>query len=635
MRRKQESPTSPAPRRPMRARLFAHPAFRFFFGSPVGNEQLERRRSERARLRTARVLALWKRSRLRALAHTVRGTFFMTSPRAIALFFLPLALATVVRCLFLPLLTDDFPLLLSDGIAGAALLIPSLLMLAEGDEVYKVMNERRLLSYLLFDTMAISRPYETKQKGLPGWLLLIPGVGLGALSVVVSPLLLCLILLCLLLLATALSSPDFMILLVGILLPLSALLPHPSAVLSVALLVTAAAYIIKLLLGKRLFRFEALDLFVLLFALSLLLSGIFSTAERGLISALPAATLVLLGYFLTANLLSTRRTVMLLARGMLFIATLLAALGAFRGIASLVDPALSSQRFIATVCGIADRIFETPMGMATYLLLLFPLLFAVLSDTVRLRWRYVPALLLIPAALGLTLNPVVYLTLALSLIFFALFNTRVRPRGFLLLFAILPCFLFLLPKEAMLRVSELFAFLGIEEGVLGRLLEIEVGARAFLGVIGRPFGIGTGHSELSLRAFFSSFGRAGVDGGSLYLTMGIQLGLVGLLLFLLLLALAVRDSMRTLRISEDNRYRTVAVGIGCSMINAMLLAPYENIFENPRILLLFFMLVGLMSAVRRAALYEDTVLSQTTNAIERESGDVSVRLGRAGARGAR
>ena len=272
--------------------------------------------------------------------------------------------------------------------------------------------------------------------------------------------------------------------------------------------------------------------------------------------------------------------------------------------------------------------------LASYLLLLFPLLFSVLSDTETLRWRYIPALLLLPAALGLTLHPVTYLTLVLSLLLFALFNTRARPRGFLLVFAVLPCFLFLLPVEWAEWISECFAFLGIEDEVFGRLSAMRIGARAFLGELGRPFGIGVGHSELSLRAFFASYGRADVDAGSLYLTMGIQLGSMGLLTFLLLLAFSVRDSLRTLQISEDNRYRSAAVGIVCSIFSALLIAPYENIFANHRTLLLFFMLVGLATAVRRAALYEETVILRAADASEITSGNVSMRLGKAAARGA-
>ena len=617
-----------------RARLAGHPVLRFFFGAPVGDERLERRRSERARLRTARVLSLWQGSRLRGLAHSVRGIFFMTTPRAIAFFLLPLALATAFRCLLLPMLTDDFPLLITDGVAGAVLLLLSLPMLAVGDPVHTALNERRFLSYLLFDTLALPRPYATKQRGVPAWLMLFPGLLLGALSLATSPLHLILLLLGLGFFMLTLASPDFSLLLTGILLPLSALLPQPTVVLAFALLLTAVAYAVKLLLGKRLFRFEAIDLLVLLFSLALLLSGLFSSAERGLSTALSAAALVLLGYFLTANLLSTRRTVTLMARGMLFIATLLAALGVFRGVVSLIDPALSSQGFISTLTGIAGRIFESQATMASYLLLLFPLLFSVLSDTARLRWRYIPTLLLLPAALGLTLNPVVYLTLVLSLLLFALFNMRARPRGFLLAFAVLPCFLFLLPTEAVRWIADLFSFLGIEEDVLSRLTAMQVGARALVGELGHPLGIGPGHTELSLRAFFASYGCAGVDGGSLYLTMGIQLGAVGLLTFILLLAFAVRDSLRTLQISEDNRYRTVAVGIVCSIFSALLLAPYENIFANHRVLLLFFMLVGLATAVRRAALYEDTVIRQTTNTAESTGGNVSLRLGKGGAGGA-
>ena len=616
-------------RRPsLNERMAKRPLLHFLFGAPVGNEQNDRKRSERARLRTARVLALWQDSPLRRLTELIRGTFFMTTARAISILFLPLALATTFRCLLMPMLTDDFPLLLGDGIAGTVLLFLSLLFITEGAPMHEALKEHRLLSYLFFDTLALPRPYQMPMRGLPGWLLLIPGGALGTLSIFVSPLILILAIAGTALCILALSSPDFSLLLVGILLPITPLFPEPTIILAAALTVTALAYAIKLLLGKRLFRFEATDLFILLFAVAILLAGIFSSATGGFATAIPLVILVLLGYFLTANLLSTRRTVMLLARGMLFVATILSALGIFRGIIALLDPEIAGHAVIATICGIVDRIFATPGALATYLLLLFPILFSVLSDTERLRWRYIPALLLLPGALGLTLRPAAYLVLVLTLLLFALFNSRVRPRGIFLLFGIAPCFLFLLPEAGAIRLSDIFAFLGIEGEVLAVLTSIRIGAAAFLGGLWRPFGIGTGHADSVIDDLLAQYGQGAAGAGSLYLTMGIQLGAVGLLAFLLLLTFAIRDSQRTLRVSVENAYRSPAIGVTCGILGALLFAPYENIFSNHLVLLLFFMLLGLLTAIRRAALYEDVALLQAAKKHTRAGGEVSLRLER-------
>ena len=288
-------------------------------------------RRESIRLRTAKVVGIWQSSPLYRFCRAIRETVTMTDLRAISLLFAPAGLAAFGRCLILPLLTDDFPLLVPDGIAGILLTFLSLLLSTYHAPLHRALTEDAFLSRLFFDTLALPRPYPSAHRGIPFWLLLLPGLGLGALTVFVSPLRLTVTLAVVLIVSLALVSPEFGLVLLGIFYPLAALLPRPLVPILTVIGLSLLSYLLKLLLGKRRFTLAPTDLLLLLFALLLLLSGVFSTVgiQGGTVAGLAAALLLIGGYFLAANLLATRRILLLFARGLVFGGALLAVCGIF------------------------------------------------------------------------------------------------------------------------------------------------------------------------------------------------------------------------------------------------------------------------------------------------------------------
>ena len=70
-----------------------------------------RLRAERARRRTARLLGLWQASRLYRAVTLLRELLSATELRHFSLLLAPPGLTALFRCLILPLLTDDFPMM--------------------------------------------------------------------------------------------------------------------------------------------------------------------------------------------------------------------------------------------------------------------------------------------------------------------------------------------------------------------------------------------------------------------------------------------------------------------------------------------------------------------------------------------
>ena len=600
----------------------------FLSGNRTVSERTRLRQNELARLRTERALRLWYASTPRRVLTFLRDVFYMTTPASLSLLLAPMALTAIFRCLILPLLTDDFPLLIADGVTGILLALLSLLLAAYRTPFCRAVTEDPILSRLLFGALALPRPYPTRRRGIPLWLLLIAGVGLAVLSVFASPLRMALWALALLLLILTLISPDFFIILFGILFPLAALHPAEEMLLLLPLAAGTVSYLIKLLLGKRRLAFESVDLAVLLTATVLLVAGLCSGAGVGVgfAAGLTDAGILLLGYLLTANLLTTRRILFLFTRGILFMSAILSALAIFAGVLALLDPAISQGPIAEWLLSAAADMLGDGEMTAAYLLTLLPMLFCVMTENDRAGWHYLPFLLLMLGALGLTLSPIAYFALLMSLILLAILATRGSAAWFAVFFVLLPNCLVLVTESFGEGVAATLGVFGMEEGVLTLLADLRAGLAA---LTAHPTGIGPGHTAAELTALLASFGGITGDGGSLYLSLGVIYGIPGIVAVVLILAVALRDAARACRVSAENHFRTPAMGAACGLFTLTILAPYVNVLAARSMLLLAVMALGMMTAARRAGRTEEAVLTLNMSDDAQESASVTVRLGRA------
>ncbi len=541
-------------------------------------------RRESIRRRTTRLLCLWQSSPLYRLMRAYREVVAATPLHAFSLFLAPLGLAALFRCLLLPLLTDDFVLLPWDAFAGIVLSLVSFLLSFYHAPLSRAAASDSILSRLLFDTLALPRPYVTERRGLPWWLLLPAGLGFGVLSVFVSPLLLLGILTASALFLPALEVPEVSLVLVGILFPFTGLLSSPLLLLTVLVLFALFSYLLKLAVGKRHISISLGDLFVLLFSLTILFTGLFTpSGADGSISGFTAAVLAMGGYFLAANLLRTRRTILLLSRGLLSAGTVLGILGILLGAVRLSSPTLDSAGFLFHLTEGIRAI--TGESFSAYLLLLFPLAFGLAGISRRHLFESLPTLLLLLAALALTLSPATYLAAILSLVVFFV-AARVPFRGIalvsFLLFAVLPIGFALVPASFIDTVAPHLAFLGLDGALPAAFMQFREG---LLLIKAHPLGIGAGLFELP----------------SLYLGMVLESGVAALVLFLAALYSSLRRGLvqSNDRASRPLRYLSagVASGLLALPVNGML----ENGFADRRVLFLFFLLLGLLTAIGRTA----------------------------------
>ena len=565
-------------------------------------------RRERARLRTARIARRWHSSLLFRASLAFRETVMMTNLRAFSLLLAPLGLISVFRALILPLLTDDFPLLLPDGIAGGLVLLLAVLFFTYNAPFTKVLTEDTLLSRLFFETLALPRPYVSKRRGLPVWLAALAGLALGALTLIASSLLIVSVLAIVSIVMLTLVSPEFGLTLLAILFPLSALLPDPILPLAALILLSLFSYLLKLIRGKRRFSFTLTDLAVLTLALLFLFSCLFAHGgSQGRASdGVEAAILLTGGFLLSANLLDTRRTLLHFTKGLIFGGALLGIAGIFCGAVDLAAPEEASVALL-TALGIAETVMGDAASFTAILLLLFPLLPVILGETRISLLATLPAALLIVGALALSLSPLVYLALLLSLLLFVLITHQRSPLLLVLLFGILPNLMLLLPETVTDVLTEI-SFLGIGELLDGALLA-QTDALAL--IARHPFGIGLGCA----------------DAGNIHLQILSIAGIPALLLFLVLLLSIADCSTRSEACLREPHLRRLTAGIQSGTFALLILGLLLSPLNDLRVLLVFAMILGLLVAVRRAIRESDDT-PHPTNHKEQNTASVEVRLSR-------
>ncbi len=604
-------------RRPMR-RFFAvlsssAPARFFLERESRVRTRAALRRSESIRLQTERALLIRKRSPLFRPIDSLRHALFMTELRVFSALLLPLGLSAVFRCLIFPLLTDDFPLLPMDGIAGAVALLLSLFLLPLREPMCRTVTNDGFLSRLFFDSLSLPRPYPTAARGISAWLLLLPGLGLLAASVFVSPLLLLSAFFGLVFLILSLASPEFSLILSGVLIPFLPLLPQSDLLLLLAVCPGILSYLFKLLFSKREFRFRPLDLFVLLFSLCFLFFSLGAKPGSGILRAGAILSLLsLVAYFLAANLLTAKRTLHLFTDAILLVTAVLSLLGIYRSLTRLIAPSWLTHPTAVLVDRAIDTLLGEEYSLAAILLLTLPLLF-VRAKVKRLsRWRALPPILLFLAAMVLTWQAAALLSLGGALLFFALLRSRSSAGLFPLITLVAAFALFLLPQASHAALTEALGLFG-EAAAEGAEALFAAWRQARDGLLSHPFGLAP-----------EEVGRV----YALPLEIALRFGLPGILLFTCLILYAMRTALASQTLAKENPFRLPALAASSAVFGLLLFGFTAPVLEHRSTLYLFFLLLGILAASVRGAHTEALAIHRGKAGKEAGTASAEVRLHR-------
>ena len=426
------------------------------------------------------------------------------------------------------------------------------------------------------------------------------------------------------------DNPETGVILITFFAPLLIMTSIPTPLLIGMLLLTAVSFLIKVLTGRRQMHFKLFDLMVLLWGVAQLIGGI--NSYPGTDSALNGVqtALLLLGYFLTVNLIRNRAWIERMLGALLTSAFLV---GIVTLLTSLVPEnwidILNSTALTQAILNVQEA-FRSPQIMSMNMILVLPLCVLFLFKHRKRILSHAFAAVLVgvliyaliyswtrSAWLGALISLLVMVLLidhrALSVVILAL---PVIALGFTLLLTF---------AEGLTEVPMIKRFLSIldftDDSVRYRL---EVWG-SVMRMIRDNLLTGIGVGQKAFMAVYPSYAAVGTVGAEhtymLYLQIWAELGIVGLILFAILMVMLFQKAFEFMHIENDSFKRKNVIGGICGILAFLLANIFDYGWYSLQLYFMFWLMVGFICANIRAGIEEreanELIGSQTSNFYER------------------
>ncbi|MHB1151555.1 MAG: O-antigen ligase family protein [Eubacteriales bacterium] len=473
----------------------------------------------------------------------------------------------------------------------------------------EVVCSSRILRGLLFKVIGVRRENIENTSVIQSKpsVAFIAGMLLGLSTYMASPGLILGGLLGIVVLYTILVIPESGVVLIIFTAPFMAVLPRPSILTALMVLYVTGCYFLKLIRGKRTFRFELIDGAVMLFLLLTLLGGIFTVSVSASLEYALIYSCFMISYFLVVNLIRTDKWVHRCVAAFICSSAVVSLYGVYQNLLGTASTKWQDQDMFTGMGGRVVSTFENPNVLAEYLIITIPFALAVLLT--RRGWTSRGGMFVVcglgMACLVFTLSRGAWLGFMIGmLVFFLIYSRKTMVALLLGLFSV-PILPFIMPENIVKRFTS-----------IGNLADSSTAYRVNIwnGSVDmiRDFlwgGIGTGREAFTL--VYPSYTLAGIESAphshNLYLQIMIELGIFGLLAFFIVVFFLAQNSFSFFSVRkklgqefEDSRLLCAAGFSGITAIMAQGMTDY--IWYNYRIYLIFWLVLGLTVAIRRSAL---------------------------------
>lgn len=420
----------------------------------------------------------------------------------------------------------------------------------------------------------------------------VAGLIFGAASYFISPVMLLIALGGLIAAYLVLISPEFGVLAIITLLPFA-----PTMGLVAAILYTSLCFFLKAVCGKRSLRFDLLDRVVLIFMILMIFGGIVALS-RGSLKPMLVYVAFMLGYFLVVNLIRSREWLSRCIAGAVISGVIVSFYGIFQNFFGLAETTWQDADMFSSIKGRVVSTFENPNVLAEYLIMLLPLIFAVfiVAKSPKIKAATLLCFALSGGCLIYTWSRGAWLGFMIGMIIFMLMYSKKTLAAMLFCLLGVPFLPFVLPQSIIERFTS-----------IGNLGDSSTSYRVYIwdGVISmlRDYfvtGIGIGNDSFKL--VYPAYALSGIETAphshNLYLQITVELGIVGLVVFLALLFIWAQSCL-TLHATEKRKTKLIGAGIFCGIFAVLLQGMTDYIWYNYRVFLMFWLMLGLSAAVRR------------------------------------
>ena len=370
-------------------------------------------------------------------------------------------------------------------------------------------------------------------------------------------------------------SPELPFLFTLMLVPYTTLFEYSEELLVAVSLLTLLSFFSKVMLGKRYYSVNISDICIIVFAAVVVIFGVIGGGAASTRVSLVLVALSL-NYIPATNIIVNRRLADCAVDAIVF--------------SSLPVAVIAIADYIVNIFGTgrvpSSSVMSSPYILATYLCVVASLVaFSVIGvrGAVK-RGIYIALLPVIALALACTECIPVLIVLPILVVARAILRSRKIPKELLLLLAVLPSLLFLLPNDALSAISSL-------SPMNTTLVELREGLLRMLKVFSENILVGVGAADLSDPS-------SGVTLNAI-LGLGYRFGIVAVVVLCVVCAIRLRQHtvysvfFKSSQLSVFSNMTTVA------MFAMAACGWYCDVFADLGLYCLFFALFGLNTAALR------------------------------------
>ncbi len=453
-----------------------------------------------------------------------------------------------------------------------------------------------------FSDYTFDKPIKTKGKGA---LMLFLGLVAGTLTFFIHPLLMIVSFLILIVLFLVAVSPEIGVLITISSVPFLSFFDSPTIVLCVMVWITSFLYLIKLIRGKRVFKADLLDLFVLAFVLFVFLSSLFSAGgQASLFSAIVCITLMM-GYFLVVNLLRTEKWVKRCVYALISSAAVVAFIGI---VENFVGADNNNWLDLSLFSGIRIRVvslFENPNVLSVFLTLVFPFIIAAFCVSKAKNEKILSVLvgITVLACIVFTWSRGAWLAVVIgTLLFFIIYNNKKAFRAIGLFLLALPVVPILIPENVVNRFLSMFNL--SDSSISYRIYTW----RGTLAAIKDYWFSGVGFGNEAFQKIYPGYAYSGIEAAehshSLFLQIMMSMGVFALVLFGIIVFLVLQKSFEYIKAPQSRASGMYVIATIVALCSAMIMGVFDYIWYNYRVFYIFWIVIALGCAFIRVGNYE-------------------------------
>ncbi len=500
-----------------------------------------------------------------------------------------------------------------DGIIGIILAVLSIPLLASKKRVGEALLTGKISGFVITQMLGLDESKlekdESKSGGsfiasfeiamAMGFVTYFDFLGIGTVVIIIA---------LVLAIAMVMSFPELGIISVISIIPFVNVLEHPNIVILPIIILTSISYISKYVRGKRIMRFELIDVFVLFFGVNVIACGINTRGGVDSLYSALATFVFLCIYFLIVNSYIRKTWIF---RGIkiisitAFIVSVLAIIDGGAEALHSIDPDVFS-----TISTRLDGVLGNANVLGTYLVIVFPFVLAQMASAERRinKFLYFICIACIIACIVLTWSRGAWLgAIVAFLVFLLVFNFRsiwlILVGGAsvtALLYALVQTFA---GKWEFLQtlVDRFISTFTMSDSSIQHRIKIW---DKTLRMIGDNILTGIGVGGSAFKEVFPQYAIAGTETvehtHSLYLEIFSQLGIFGIIFFAVIAFMFVQKCFVGIKNrSRGERSRNMIAAGLASVSASLVMGVTDYIWYNSRVFLIFWIMVGLTVALTK------------------------------------